>query len=154
MIAVQSTYKHPANIRVVSERKPLHSIQVTHTPQHQALAGKVTEIVVQDREPQTLAMLLPLLAQLSFDQRWFLWLAPPAGLAKPVLQNAGVDLTKVMMLSPANQHTLHNLACRALQTGTSHLVISTEQGFDTEEMAALKDAARLGQSHAIVIRYC
>ncbi len=154
MLAVQPIITRPERIvslptqrRFAEKRTPLQAI-------NHALAGKVTEIVVPDKEPQTLAMLLPLLTQLSFDQRWLLWLTPPAGVAKPMLQQADIDLSKVMLLNASLHHSPHDLACRALQTGTSHLVISTEKGFDSTEMAALKDAARLGQSHAIIIRYC
>ncbi len=154
MLAVQPRITRSEHIVTLPVKsKPYTNITAKFAVNH-ALAGKVTEIVVPDKEPQTLAMLLPLLTQLSFDQRWLLWLTPPAGLAKPMLQQADIDLNKVMLLNADIHHSTHNLACRALQTGTSHLVISTENGFDAKEMAELKDAARLGQSHAIVIRYC
>ena len=48
-----------------------------------ALAGKITEIVMQNNDFDQLTMLLPLLAQLSRDDRWFAWIAPPSSLPKP-----------------------------------------------------------------------
>ncbi|MDO6563467.1 SulA-like leucine-rich domain-containing protein [Amphritea sp. 1_MG-2023] len=119
---------------------------------HPALAGKVTEIVLQGSDLGQMTMLLPLLAQLSKDDRWFAWIAPPASLPKNLLEAAGIDLKKVMLLQPDQNHSTYQLACQALKAGTCHAVISWPGILSNEELTGLEDAALNGQSHGIVIR--
>ena len=119
---------------------------------HSGLAGKVTEIVLQSSDFEQMTMLLPLLAQLSNDDRWFAWIAPPATLPKALLEAAGIDLNKVMLLQTDQGHSAYQLACQALKAGTCHAVISWPGALSDAELSGLEDAAHNGQSHGIVIR--
>lgn len=119
---------------------------------HSGLAGKVTEIVLQNSDFEQMTMLLPLLAQLSNDDRWFAWIAPPTTLPKDLLEAAGIDLNKVMLLQPDQGHSTYQLACQALKAGTCHAVISWPGALSNAELSGLEDAAENGQSHGIVIR--
>ncbi len=121
-------------------------------PHQSGLAGKVTEIVLQGSDFGEMTMLLPLLAQLSKDDRWFAWIAPPTALPKSLLEAAGIDLKKVMLLQPDQSHSTYQLACQALKAGTCHAVISWPGVLSNEELAGLEDAAANGKSHGIVIR--
>lgn len=114
--------------------------------------GKVTEIIMQDDELENIPMLLPLLAQLSKDDRWFVWIAPPVLLPKALLIEAGIDLSKVILLNPDDKHSTYNLARQALSTGTSHAVISWPGYLSDDELKTLELAAKEGASHGIVIR--
>ncbi|GGK82936.1 cell division inhibitor SulA [Amphritea balenae] len=116
------------------------------------LAGKVTEIVLQSSNFEQMTMLLPLLAQLSKDDRWFAWIAPPATLPKDLLEAAGIDLNKIMLLQPDQSHSTYQLACQALTAGTCHAVISWPGSLTNEQLHGLEAAASNGQSHGIVIR--
>ncbi|WP_415895926.1 cell division inhibitor SulA [Neptuniibacter sp. PT34_22] len=116
------------------------------------LAGTMTEIVVQDENFSNIPMLMPLLAQLSQDDRWFVWIAPPVLLPKNLLIEAGIDLNKVILLNPDNKHSTFELAKQALSTGTSHAVISWPGYLNDEEFNDLESAAKKGQSHGIIIR--
>lgn len=116
------------------------------------LAGKVTEIVLQDEDFGQMSMLLPLLAQLSKDDRWFAWIAPPKTLPKALLEAAGIDLNKVMLLQPDQSHSTYDLACQALKAGTCHAVITWPGSLSDAEFDGLESAARNGQSHGIVVR--
>jgi cell division inhibitor SulA len=116
------------------------------------LAGKITEIVLQNSDVEQMTMLLPLLAQLSKDDRWFAWIAPPATLPKALLEAAGIDLNKIMLLQPDQNHSTYDLACQALQAGTCHAVITWPGQLDKEELTDLEAAARNGESHGILIR--
>ncbi|MDX2424311.1 MAG: SulA-like leucine-rich domain-containing protein [Amphritea sp.] len=119
---------------------------------HPELAGKVTEIVLQGSDVGQMTMLLPLLAQLSKDDRWFAWIAPPASLPKSLLEAAGIDLKKVMLLQPDQSHSTYQLACQALKAGTCHAVISWPGSLSNDQLTGLEDAAVNGNSHGIVIR--
>ena len=125
---------------------------VAPQPDHSGLAGNVTEIVLQSSDFEQMTMLLPLLAQLSNDDRWFAWIAPPATLPKALLEAAGIDLNKVMLLQPDQGHSTYQLACQALKAGTCHAVISWPGSLSDAELCGLEDAAQNGQSHGIVIR--
>ncbi len=117
-----------------------------------ALAGKITEIVLQNGNFEQMSMLLPLLAQLSKDDRWFAWIAPPSTLPKTLLEAAGVDLKKVMLLQPDPAHSVYDLARQALQAGTCHAVISWPGSLSDQELCGLELAANCGESHGIIIR--
>ncbi|MGH1463131.1 MAG: cell division inhibitor SulA [Neptuniibacter sp.] len=120
--------------------------------ENNTLAGTVTEIIVQNGDFNSMPMLLPLLAQLSNDNRWFVWIAPPALLPKQLLIQAGIDLNKVILLNPDSKHSTFELAKQALNTGTSHAVISWSGYLSDAQLNDLETAATQGQSHGIVIR--
>ncbi|EAR61723.1 cell division inhibitor SulA [Neptuniibacter caesariensis] len=129
-----------------------HIVQLKTDRSQSNLAGTVTEIVVKDDNFSNIPMLMPLLAQLSRDDRWFVWIAPPVLLPKHLLIEAGIDLSKVILLNPDNKHSTYELAQQALSTGTSHAVISWPGYLSEEELSGLESAAKEGQSHGIVIR--
>lgn len=117
-----------------------------------ALAGKITEIVMHNNDFDQLTMLLPLLAQLSRDDRWFAWIAPPSSLPKALLTAAGIDLNKIMLLQPDASHSTYDLARQALKAGTCHAVITWPGMLSNEQLSGLENAAERGASHGIVIR--
>ncbi|MCW8885681.1 MAG: SulA-like leucine-rich domain-containing protein [Motiliproteus sp.] len=117
-----------------------------------AMAGKITEIILQDEDEYNFQLLMPLLAQLSQDNRWFAWIAPPKKMPKSWLIEAGIDINKIMVLQPQGDHNELELATKALCSGTCHAVISWPGQLDESQFDQLKDAAKSGQSHAILIR--
>lgn len=120
-----------------------------HNPE---LAGKITEIITSDEEASSLKMLLPLLATLSKDDRWFAWVSPPKNLPKSLLKEAGIALDKILLLNPDDHNSALKLAKKALSAGTCHAVISWSGDLSEHELANLEHSANIGASHAIVIR--
>lgn len=116
------------------------------------MAGKITQIIMQDEDEYNFQLLMPLLAQLSRDDRWFAWIAPPLKLPKHWLLEAGIDINKIMMLQPRGDHDTLALARKALATGTCHAVISWPGQISAEQLQQLQQAAQTGSSHAIVIQ--
>lgn len=129
-------------------------VRPKHQPSNQdsTLLGKITEIITSDEEALSLTMLLPLLATLSKDDRWFAWVSPPKHLPKSLLQSAGIALDKVMLLYPDEQNSALKLAKKALSAGTCHAVISWGGDLSEHEMSNLEHSARIGASHGILIR--
>ncbi|MEH6811842.1 MAG: SulA-like leucine-rich domain-containing protein [Motiliproteus sp.] len=117
-----------------------------------AMAGKITEIILQDEDEYNFQLLMPLLAQLSQDDRWFAWIAPPKKMPKSWLLQAGIDINKIMVLQPNSGHSELELATKALESGTCHAVISWPGELNGEHFDRLHRAAITGQSHAILIR--
>jgi len=122
--------------------------KATSTP----LAGKITEIIVQDDDISQIPLLLPLLAQLSQAPRWFTWVAPPAMLPRSFLSDAGIEVNKVILLKPDELNSEYQLACKALATGTAHVVVSWPGYLSPIQVQGLEQAAHKGQSHGIIIR--
>lgn len=117
-----------------------------------AMAGKITEIILQDEDEYNLQLLMPLLAQLSKDDRWFAWIAPPKKMPKQWLIEAGIDINKIIVLQPRGENSALQLAEKALKTGTCHAVISWPDQLNNDEFEQLQSAAKQGSSHAILIR--
>jgi len=128
-----------------------HGKSIT-TASKSSLLGKLTEIITSDEEEASLTMLLPLLAALSKDDRWFAWVSPPKPLPRKLLQQAGIALDKVMLLYPDEQHSALNIATKALSAGTCHAVISWGDSLSEHEFAHLQRSAQKGSSHGILIR--
>jgi len=133
-------------------RRNLRPETVTQRCPQAALAGRITEVVLQDSDISQIPMLLPLLAQISQAPRWLIWVAPPAMLPRELLTEAGIDLNKVILLKPDEQNDCFQLACKALAAGTAHAVISWEGYMGQSQIQGLEQAAREGASHGIVIR--
>lgn len=151
MLALQinNTVTIPSQQTTLAPVTPIRSKQGI---QGSTLSGSVTEIVVQQENFSNIPMLMPLLAQLSKDERWFIWIAPPKLLPKAQLIEAGIDLNKVIVLNPNNKHSVFELAKQALSTGTSHAVVSWPGYISEQELSDLEQAAKRGCSHGIVIR--
>ena len=152
MMALPAHIKTPSVLLRNKAEPKVASISAKKPSSRSGLAGSVTEIVVQDNNFSNIPMLMPLLAQLSQDDRWFIWIAPPVLLPKQLLLDAGIDLKKVILLNPDNKHSTFTLAKQALGTGTSHSVISWPGYLSEAELNELEGAAQKGQSHGIVIR--
>jgi len=152
MMALPVNIKVPPVLLKSKVAPKVTSLPVKPHSSRSGLAGSVTEIVVQNNNFSNIPMLMPLLAQLSQDDRWFVWIAPPVLLPKQLLADAGIDLNKVILLNPDNKHSTFALAKQALSTGTSHSVISWPGYLSEEELNELESAAKQGQSHGIVIR--
>ena len=73
-------------------------------------------------------------------------------LPKALLQDAGIDLKKVILLKPDEQNSEYELACKALSAGTCHAVITWPGYLSSEQLQGLEAAAREGSSHGVVVR--
>lgn len=114
--------------------------------------GSITEII-QHSDPVSLTpLLLPLLAQLSRQQRWLALVAPPAELTRASLQQAGVLLERVWILRPDPNHASLELACRALDARTCHTVVSWLSLNDERGLDRLQRSAEQSGSQGIVLR--
>ncbi len=115
--------------------------------------SSITEIIMRGEAWNNVQTLLPLLAQLSHDQRWLAWVAPPKLLPKAQLKAAGFDLNKIILLKPDAQHDTMSLAHQALKSGTCHAVISWFGVLGDNQLNELAQAAELGNSRAFLIRH-
>jgi cell division inhibitor SulA len=121
-------------------------------PTSKTTYGKITEIVTQSGDLNDMPLLMPLLAQLSYENRWFAWISPPLHLPRSLLLDAGIDLKKVILLYPDEHHSVLQLAKKALSAGTCHAVISWAEDISEHEIKSLEQSAQQGCSNGILIR--
>lgn len=144
--SAQITRLHSTNAarKLMSEPQP-HKTSKTQ--------GSVTEIVTRSNDQLSdMPMLKPMLAQLSLEERWLIWIAPPKGLPKTQLEDAGIDPSKVILLYPDQHNNSLQLAVKALRAGTCHAVVSCHKSLTEVELKRLEFAALQGGSQGILIR--
>jgi len=142
----------PRHIEAPVIRPAFHAAR-THRASAKPIKAQITEVITRDNNLTNMPLLMPLLAQLSQDDRWLVWVAPPSELPKTLLVDAGIDLNKVIMLHPDDHHSAHELSCRALRTGTSHVVTNWHGTMSDDELHELESASRNGASQGIIIRH-
>lgn len=114
--------------------------------------GRVTEIIAQETALEDMPLFMPLLAQLSQDERWFAWISPPANLPKQLLKEAGIDLKKVILLYPDEEISERQMARKVLEAGTCHAVINWHGSLSEHEVKQLELSSQKGGSQCILIR--
>jgi len=137
--------------KLFTQKEAAHVIR-SRSAEQKAGYGKITEIVTQTGDLTDMPLLMPLLAQLSHDDRWFAWISPPLNLPKALLKNAGIELDKVILLYPDEHNSALQLAKKALSAGTCHAVISWAGDISELEMHSLEKSAEQGASNGILIR--
>jgi cell division inhibitor SulA len=114
--------------------------------------GSVTEIIQHSAEVSLAPLLLPMLAQLSRQQRWLALVAPPTELTRSQLQQAGVLLDRVWILRPDDNHDTLELTARALDARTCHTVVSWLSAEDDRALDRLYRSAEQSGSQGILLR--
>ncbi|GGB90211.1 hypothetical protein GCM10011352_15300 [Marinobacterium zhoushanense] len=114
--------------------------------------GRVTEIIQHNGDISLSPLLLPMLAQLSRQQRWLALVGAPAEIDRSALSAAGVALDRIWILRPDSKHSTVDLARRALSADTCHTVVSWHKYLDEGEIGLLQQAASLADVQGIVVR--
>ena len=78
-------------------------------------ADGVTEILYPQMGIGEFSLLLPCLKQLSQQERWLIWVAPPWQPNAAALTAAGVDIRRILLLNPAAGSTQHRDVLWALE---------------------------------------
>ncbi|MDX1589045.1 MAG: SulA-like leucine-rich domain-containing protein [Oleiphilaceae bacterium] len=125
-----------------SERDPSAPVQ----------GGNVTEIILPRAQVEHFQLLLPMLTQLTREERWLAWIDPPAALVQQWQQHQGIVQGQLLVLRSSGQHSAQSLAQRALAAGTCHAVILWTQGLSRQSFHHLEKASAQGNSHGIVLR--
>ncbi|TCK09467.1 cell division inhibitor SulA [Marinobacterium mangrovicola] len=117
-----------------------------------ALTGRVTEIIQHSKEVSLAGLLLPMLAQLSRQNRWLAIVGAPAEISRESLAEAGVDMEHLWFLKPSEKHSTLDLARRALEARTCHAVVSWHSDLDETGMSQLQLSASASDTQGIVVR--
>lgn len=115
------------------------------------LGGSVNEIILAQDSALQPIYLLPLLAQLSVDERWLTWVAMENTLNRNWVAAMGLNPSQVLHIAPQSDRFL-DICCKTLAAGTGHLVIEWPGKIEDWEFDLLQQAAVQGGSQALLIR--
>ncbi|MFQ3172563.1 MAG: cell division inhibitor SulA [Oleispira sp.] len=111
----------------------------------------ISEIILAADSALQPIYLLPLLSQMSIDKRWLMWLADEPSINRHWVASLGIDASQVLHINAENE-CFHRVCCKALAAGTGHLIIEWPGQVSSEQLSELEDAAKVGSSHALLIR--
>ncbi|MEJ2418166.1 MAG: SulA-like leucine-rich domain-containing protein [Exilibacterium sp.] len=113
----------------------------------------VTEVVLSRGCPRQLALLLPMLAHLSWqpDNRWITWIAP-SGIDRQTLISYGVNTTKIRLIHTSGVENILWMTWEALAKGNSYTVISSPGKITEKAYAQLEKAAARGRAQGLLLR--
>ncbi len=114
--------------------------------------GALTEILMPRQGIGALRLLMPALAQLSHDDRWICWVAPPHIPYAPALVAAGVDLSRVLLVHPKAQQDGLWAVEQSLRSGNCGAVLAWPVLDDTSVMRRLQLAAEAGDALGFLFR--
>ena len=126
----------------------------------------LTEILTGQYGIGELRLLMPALAELSAAQTpgqygdysehaepgWITWIDPPFQPYAPALQQAGIDLSRMLIVRPKDDSELLWSAEQALSSGTCAAVLLWPDKLDDQGSRRLQLAAEKGHSWAIAFR--
>jgi hypothetical protein len=123
-------------------------------------AGALTEILTAYHGIGELRLLMPALARLSVEPPeqdfaepgWIAWIAPPFQPYPPALRQYGLDLSRMLIVRPANASEILWSAEQALSSGTCAAVLLWPGSLDDQASRRLQLAAEKGHSWAIAFR--
>jgi len=112
----------------------------------------LTEILIARAGIGEVSLLLPAFAQITRQKRWLAFVAPPHIPNVPALAQAGVDLSRVLLVHPSARHDALRAVEQALRAGTCGAVLAWLAHADFTTLRRLQLAAEAGNSWAVVFR--
>lgn len=117
-------------------------------------ASRVTEILLHNSRVSLHPVLMPMITQLSHNNRWLALINPPADLSRELLIEAGALTGRILLLhAREGRHEPLKLCRQALSAGTSHTVIAWCEAGRTTPLHQLDLAATQGNAQAILVRH-
>ena len=115
-------------------------------------AGALTEILHEAHGIGELRLLMPALARLSRGGRWIAMIAPPFVPYAPALAAQGLDLSRLLVVHPADQSQALWSLEQALRSGTCAAVMAWPSRCDDRSLRRLQLAAESGESMGLLFR--
>jgi hypothetical protein len=114
--------------------------------------GALTDILMARQGIGALRLLMPALSQLSHDDRWICWVAPPHVPYAPALMAAGIDLSRVLLVHPKAQQDGMWAVEQSLRSGNCGAVLAWPMLGDTSVLRRLQLAAEAGDALGFLFR--
>jgi protein ImuA len=114
--------------------------------------GALTELLVDGSGLGELSLLLPALARIRGEGGWTLLVAPPHPLHAPAWAAAGVDLARLVVVSPAEGRDALWVLEQALTSGAPKAVLGWAPQADARAVRRLQVAAAASSATAFLFR--
>lgn len=108
-------------------------------------ANALTEIITPLWGTGELQLVLPLLRDISIQGRSALWISPPCIPYAPALANAGVDIARMVIVTPQTSETLWGIE-KALQSSACAVVLAWPSVLTSKHIRRLQLACVTGQT--------
>ena len=114
--------------------------------------GALSEIIMPCEGIGALCLLMPALARLSQGDRWICWVAPPHIPYAPALVNAGIDLSRILLVYPRAQQDGLWAVEQSLRSGNCAAVLAWPTLDDKGIWRRLQLAAEAGDALGVLFR--
>ena len=116
-------------------------------------ARGLTELLHHHPGIGEIRLLTPALATLSQAQnRWIVWVSPPYIPYAPALVNAGVDLKKILVVTPDKLSDKLWVLEKAMASGSCSAVLAWPEKIQYKQLRRLQIASKTGDCFAVVFR--
>ena len=116
--------------------------------------GALTEILVENTAEPPLWLITPALVALDHEQRWQAWVAPNGIPYAPALANAGINLSKMLLIHPPARNDLLWTIEQSLGSNICSAVLSWPQRLRGTASRRLQLAAERGRSWGLCFYSC
>ena len=116
--------------------------------------GALTEILVENIAETPLWLITPALVTLGHEQRWQAWIAPTGIPYAPALANAGINLSKMLLIHPPTRNDLLWTIEQSLGSNICSAVLSWPQELRGTASRRLQLAAKRGRSWGLCFCSC
>lgn len=114
--------------------------------------GSVTEIFADMNDDSAMNLILPTFVNLSQEEKWLGWVAPPKFLRRSKIENSGVSPSRVLLVHPRATASGLWAVEEALRAGTFSAVMIWMTGGDASDIERLQNAAEEGECLVFVFR--
>ncbi len=114
--------------------------------------GDLVEILLSPESIGSMRLLLPVLAQLSVEQRWLSWVSPPSLPSVSALATAGVRLSCIQLVRPKCYQEGLEIVANSLENRNCSAVLAWPMINDEVIFKRLQRAARTGNALGFMFR--
>lgn len=112
----------------------------------------LVEILLQPDSIGAMRLLMPVLAQLSVEQRWLSWVSPPSLPSVSALATAGVRLSCIQLVRPKRDQEGLDIVAKSLENGKCSAVLAWPMLDDEAIFQRLQQSARIGKALGFMFR--
>ena len=121
-------------------------------PTHGWPRGALTEIAVDCYGTGELQLVMPALSHLSHEGAWITWISPPYVPYPPALFQAGLDLSRMLLVRTRRATDALWATEQALRSGSSAATLLWADNINDRRMRRLQLAAAEGNSWGVIFR--
>ena len=114
----------------------------------------LVEILLEPGSLGAMRLLMPVLAQLSVEQRWLSWVSPPSLPSVSALATAGVRLSCIQLVRPKHYQAGLDIVTQSLENGKCSAVLAWPMIDDEAIFEQLRHSACIGNALGFMFRDC